>query len=66
MSKVSINISEELQSKLVEIANKKHCSFEECIEVALREYTDNYTDFYKTDFCAVDNAERSFFFAAAE
>ena len=66
MSKVSINISEELQSKLAKIADLTHCSYEECIEQALREYADNYNDFYKMDFCSVDNAERSFFFAAAE
>ncbi len=66
MSKISINISEELQSKLIKVANRTHRSFEECVELALREYTDNYDDFYKTDFCSVDNAERAFFFVAAE
>ena len=66
MSKISVNMSEELQSRLTAIATRTHRSFEECIELALREYADNYDDFYKTDFCSVDNAERAFFFAAAE
>ncbi|MBQ8436452.1 MAG: hypothetical protein IJX20_02245 [Alphaproteobacteria bacterium] len=66
MSEISINISKELQSKLIKVANKTHRTFDECVELALREYADNYDDFYKTDFCSVDNAEKAFFFAAAE
>ncbi len=66
MSKISINISEELQSKLVSIANKNHISFEECIEAALCEYADNNENFYQSDFCSVNQLERSFFFSAAE
>ena len=66
MSKISVNMSEELQSRLTAIATRTHRSFEECVELALREYADNYDDFYKTDFCSVDNAERAFFFVAAE
>jgi len=66
MSEISINISKELQSKIIKVANTTHRTFDECVELALREYADNYDDFYKTDFCSVDNAEKAFFFAAAE
>ena len=66
MSKISINISEELQDKFARIANKTHNSFEDCIEFALREYADNYDNFYQPDFCSVNNMERAFFFSPAE
>ena len=66
MSSVTIKISDELQAKLTKIAHQIHCSFDDCIDYALREYAENYSDYYKTELCAVNNSERAFFFSAAE
>lgn len=66
MSNISVSINEDLQKRIAKIAKKSGRSVEECVAVALSEYIDNYEGFYKTDICAMDNLERSFFLSIAE
>lgn len=66
MTRVSVNISAELLSKLEKIVAKSGRSQDECVELALAEYVDNFEDFYQTDINAVDSLERSFFLSIGE
>ena len=66
MAGFSISLSDELQKKLSLISEKSGRSMDECVVSALREYVENYEDVYKTDLCAVDNLERSFFLFVGE
>lgn len=66
MSSISVSLNDALKAKLVRIAEKSGKSVEECVALALRDYVENYEDVYKTDLCAVDNLERSFFLSIGE
>ncbi len=66
MTNLSVNISAELMAKLEKIANKSGRSKDECLELALAEYVDNFEDFYQTDLNSVDQLERSFFLSIGE
>ena len=66
MSNVSVSITEDLQRKISSIASKSGRSVDECVALALRDYIENYENIYKTDVCAVDNLERSFFLSIGE
>ena len=66
MSSISVSLNDALKAKLARIAEKSGKSVEECVALALRDYVENYEDFYKTDLCAVDNLERSFFLSIGE
>ena len=66
MSNISISLSSDLQKKISIIAQKSGRTFDDCIALALGEYIENYEDFYKTDVCAVDALERSFFLSIGE
>lgn len=66
MSTISVSIDDKLNAKLALIARKSGKSAEECAAQALRDYVENYEDVYKTDICAVDNLERSFFLSIGE
>ncbi len=66
MANISVNISAELKNKLEKIASKSGRSVDECIELALAEYIDNFEDFYQTDLNAVSGLERSFFLSVGE
>jgi len=56
-----INISEETFKKLETIASKSGKSLEDCVDLALCEYIENFEDFYHTDLNSVSTNERSFF-----
>ncbi|MBS4772793.1 MAG: hypothetical protein KHX55_00775 [Proteobacteria bacterium] len=66
MSNISVSISDGLNAKLALIAQKSGKTVDECVALALRDYIENYEDVYKTDLCAVDNLERSFFLSIGE
>lgn len=66
MTQLSINISDDLLQKLNTVAKKSHCSFEDCLTLALQDYVDNYQDFYKADLGSVNQLERSFFLSLGE
>ncbi len=66
MSNISVSLTEDLKQKISTIAAKSGRSVDECIALALRDYIENYEDVYKTDLCAVDNLERSFFLSIGE
>lgn len=66
MSNISVSLSEDLKQKIAAIAAKSGRSVDECVMLALRDYVENYEDVYKTDLCAVDNLERSFFLSIGE
>lgn len=66
MTRLSVNISADLMAKLEKIANKSGRSKDECLELALSEYVDNFEDFYQTDLNCVDQLERSFFLSIGE
>lgn len=66
MSSISVSLNDALKAKLARIACKSGRSVEECVALALRDYVENYEDVYKTDLCAVDNLERSFFLSVGE
>ena len=66
MRQISVNISDELQNKIAQIAKKSHRSFDDCVALALNEYAENFEDFYKTDLCSVDKLERAFFLSVGE
>lgn len=66
MSNITFCVSDSLNQKLAQIAKKSGRSVDECVELALRDYVENYEDVYKTDLCAVDNLERSFFLSIGE
>ena len=66
MRKISVLLSDDLQKKISQIAAKSGKSLDECVALALRYYVENYEDVYKTDLCAVDNLERSFFLSIGE
>lgn len=66
MSNISVSLDKNLYGKLAELAAKSGRSAEDCLELAVSEYIENYEDSYRTDLNAVDSLERSFFFAAAE
>lgn len=66
MRKISVSVNDELHCKITRIAQKSGRSLDECVALALRDYIENYEDVYKTDLCAVDNLERSFFLSIGE
>lgn len=66
MSNISVSISDGLNAKLALVAQKSGKTVDECVALALRDYIENYEDVYKTDLCAVDNLERSFFLSIGE
>lgn len=66
MSSISVSLNDAQKAKLARIAEKSGKSVEECVALALRDYVENYEDVYKTDLCAVDNLERSFFLSIGE
>ena len=66
MRKISLMVNDDLQNKIEKIAQKSGRSVDDCVALALRDYIENYEDIYKTDLCAVDNLERSFFLSIGE
>ena len=66
MRQISVSLPDDLQNKISKIAAKSGNSLDECVAIALRDYVENYEDVYKTDICAVDNLERSFFLSIGE
>ncbi len=66
MRKISVMVNDDLQNKIEKIAQKSGRSVDDCVALALRDYIENYEDIYKTDLCAVDNLERSFFLSIGE
>lgn len=66
MRKISVMVNDDLQNKIEKIAQKSGRSVDDCVILALRDYIENYEDIYKTDLCAVDNLERSFFLSIGE
>ncbi len=66
MRQISVSLSDDLQNKISKIAAKSGKSLDECVALALKDYVENYEDVYKTDICAVDNLERSFFLSIGE
>lgn len=66
MSNISVSLDKNLYGKLAELAAQSGRSVEDCLELAVTEYIENYEDACRTDLNAVDRLERSFFFAAAE
>ena len=66
MRKISVMVNDDLQYKIEKIAQKSGRSVDDCVALALRDYIENYEDIYKTDLCAVDNLERSFFLSIGE
>lgn len=66
MTKISVAINNEINSKLLNIAKEKGCSIEECVALALAEYVENCNDIYITDLNSINNMERSFFLSAGE
>lgn len=66
MTDVSVSINADLQKKIAKIAKKNGQSFDELVAKALAQYIEDYEDVYKTDVCAVDNLERSFFLSIGE
>lgn len=66
MTAISVSINNDLHKKLAKIACKSGRSLEDCLVLALQNYVEEYEDVYKTDLCAVDNLERSFFLAIGE
>ncbi len=66
MPKLAVNINDELKYKIEKIAQKSGRSLDDCVAIALRNYVEEYEDVYRTDLCAVDNLERSFFLSIGE
>ncbi len=66
MRRFSVAISEDLRQKIMILAEQKKQSFEDCVNQALYEYIETSQDNYKTDLCAVDSLERSFFLSIGE
>ena len=66
MNNTSVNISSEINSKLMEIARNEVCSIEDCVAQALSEYIAAYDDNCITDMNSVNNMERAFFLSAGE
>lgn len=66
MTDISITINKDLHKKIAKIAEKNGLNLNECIVRALNGYVEDYEDVYKTDICAVDNLERSFFLSIGE
>ncbi|MDO5386328.1 MAG: hypothetical protein Q4F75_03555 [Pseudomonadota bacterium] len=65
MNNTSVNISSEINSRLMEIARNEGCSIEDCVAQALSEYIAAYDDCI-TDMNSVNNMERAFFLSAGE
>lgn len=66
MTEISISLNADLKKKITKIARKNGQSVDEVITKALASYVEEYEDVYKTDICAVDNLERSFFLSIGE
>lgn len=66
MRTVSVALNQKLYAKLTLMAEKSGRSVDECLELAINEYVDNYEDVYKTDLNAVNSLERSFFLSIGE
>ncbi len=66
MSRITLEISEQLYQKLAAVAAKSGRSLAEVAEQAVADYIENYEDVYKTDLCTVDNLERAFFLSIGE
>lgn len=66
MSNISVSLDKNLYGKLARLAAKSGRPVEDCLELAVAEYVENYEDAYRTDLNAVDSLERSFFLAVGE
>lgn len=66
MKTVSVALNKNLYAKLVLMAEKSGRSVDECLELAVGEYVENYEDIYKTDLNSVSSLERSFFLSVGE
>ena len=49
MKTVSVALNQKLYAKLTLMAEKSGRSVDECLELAVGEYVDNYEDVYKTE-----------------
>ena len=66
MKTVSFALNQNLYAKLVLMAEKSGRSVDECFELAVGEYVENFEDIYKTDLNSVSSLERSFFLSVGE
>ncbi len=66
MKTVSVALNQKLYAKLTLMAEKSGRSVDECFELAVGEYVENYEDVYKTDLNSVNSLERSFFLSIGE
>lgn len=66
MTNISVSLSADLYNKLQTLSAKSGQSVEDCLEMAVAEYIENYEDTYKTDLNSVNSLERSFFLSVAE
>ena len=66
MKTVSVALNQKLYAKLTLMAEKSGRLVDECLELAVGEYVDNYEDVYKTDLNSVNSLERSFFLSIGE
>lgn len=66
MSAISVSLNKNLYLKLTAIAEKSGRSLDDCLDLALSEYVENYEDVYKTDLNSVNSLERSFFLSIGE
>lgn len=66
MTNISVALSADLYNKLQTLSAKSGQSVEDCLEMAVAEYIENYEDTYKTDLNSVNSLERSFFLSVAE
>ena len=61
MRKIPLTIDKELLGKMEKIAQRRCITLNDCINFALKEYVDNFEDFYKTDLNEASSTEHTFF-----
>ncbi len=66
MTDISISLSDDLKQKIAALAQKNSQSLEQCVLQLLSESVENSENDYKTDFCSINNLERSFFLSIGE
>ena len=66
MTRISVTLSDDLKQKISALAQKNGQSLEQCVAMVLSEYVENSEDDFRTDFCSVNNLERSFFLSIGD
>ena len=61
MNKIALSLDNETLSKMDKIAHRRCLTLDDCINMALKEYVENFEDFYKTDLNEVVSTEPTFF-----